>query len=69
MATRGTRLMTAGAIVATIGIALAVRATLDLPAYWNTAIVGAVIFAVGAMWRAVGRGDGPGACGSPRDRA
>ena len=65
---RGTRLMTAGAIVTTIGVALAVGASLNLPASWNTALVGMAIFAVGALRRAVGGGDG-GACGLPRDRA
>ena len=54
---RGTRLMTAGTIVTTIGVVVAVGTALQLPASWNPAMVGIGLIVAGALRRAVGSRD------------
>lgn len=53
-------LMLAGLIVFLIGLALALRASLDIPSYWTPVLVGAALFLVGAVRRlAAGDHEGP----------
>ena len=56
----GSRMMFAGLIVLLVGLAVALAATLRIPGYWTPALVGAVLFLVGALRWAI-RGDRPSA--------
>ena len=49
-------MMLAGLIVLLVGLAVALAATLRIPGYWTPALVGAVLFLVGALRWAM-RGD------------
>lgn len=53
MAGRG--LMTAGAIVTIVGLAIVVMKTLDLPGYWVPVIVGIALFLAGAIVSAISK--------------
>jgi hypothetical protein len=55
MAGRG--LMTAGAIVTMVGLAIVVIKTLRLPGYWTPVIVGLALFAAGAIVWVVSKDD------------
>jgi hypothetical protein len=59
MAGRG--LMTAGAIVTIIGLAIVVMKTFQLPGYWVPVIVGIALFAAGAIVSAISRNGKGGA--------
>ena len=52
----GSGMMFAGLIVLLVGLAVALAATLRIPGYWTAALVGSVLFLVGALRWAV-RGD------------
>ena len=56
----GSGLMQAGLIVAVIGLILVARATLAIPGYWTTFLVGAALFVAGAARRAFGGGEDAG---------
>ena len=56
----GDWLMFAGLIVMLVGLAVVVMRSLALPGYWTPVVVGAVLFLIGAAWRATRvRGDSP----------
>jgi hypothetical protein len=50
----GSWMMVAGLIVLIVGLAVALAATLRIPGYWTPALVGAVLFLVGALRWAIG---------------
>ena len=49
----GSRMMWAGLLLLIVGLAVALAATLRIPGYWTPALVGAVLFLVGALRWAV----------------
>jgi hypothetical protein len=53
----GDRLMFAGAIVMLVGLAVVAMRTLALPGYWTPVVVGAVLFLIGGVRRAIGSRD------------
>lgn len=53
MAGRG--LMTAGAIVTIVGLAIVIMRTFQLPGYWTPVIVGLGLFAAGAIVWAISK--------------
>jgi hypothetical protein len=59
MAGRG--LMTAGAIVTLVGLAIVVMKTLQLPGYWVPVIVGVALFLAGALVSAISKNGKGGA--------
>jgi hypothetical protein len=59
MAGRG--LMTAGAIVTVVGLAIVVMKTFQLPGYWVPVIVGIALFVAGAIVSAISRSGKGGA--------
>jgi hypothetical protein len=59
MAGRG--LMTAGAIVTIVGLAIVVMKTFQLPGYWVPVIVGLALFVAGAIVSAISKGGKGGA--------
>ena len=59
MAGRG--LMTAGAIVTLVGLAIVVMKTFQLPGYWVPVIVGVALFLAGALVSAISKNGKGGA--------